>query len=74
MVGALDRISHQPKRYAQICVYRLGRFVGFVLSVNDPSSLYGCPDSAIPNPVPLEPCCHQKKSPQRRVDHSCIMP
>jgi hypothetical protein len=39
MVGALDRLSHQPQRYAQICAYLLGPSTGSVLSVNDPSAL-----------------------------------
>jgi hypothetical protein len=39
MVGALDRLSHQPQRYTQICAYLLGPSVGSVLSIDDPSTL-----------------------------------
>jgi hypothetical protein len=39
MVGALDRLSHQPQKYAQLCACLLGPSAGFVLSVDDPSAL-----------------------------------
>jgi hypothetical protein len=52
MVGALDRLSHQPQKYAQLCVCLLGPSAGSVLSVDDPSTPGECLGSAVPNPVP----------------------
>jgi hypothetical protein len=39
MVGASDKLSHQPQRYAQLYAYVLGPSVGSVISVSDPSTL-----------------------------------
>jgi hypothetical protein len=38
MVGALDRLSHQPQKYAQLYACSLGPSVGSVLSIDDPSA------------------------------------
>jgi hypothetical protein len=38
MVEALDRLSHQPKNYAQLCACLLGHSVGSILSIDDPSA------------------------------------
>jgi hypothetical protein len=74
MVGGLGRLSHQPQKYALPCVCLLGPSADLVPSVNDPPNFRGCPNSTIPNPVPLGLYYHQKKSIQKRVGHNCTMP
>jgi hypothetical protein len=38
MVGALDRLSHQPHKNAQLCACLLGPSAGSMLFVDDPSA------------------------------------
>jgi hypothetical protein len=72
MVATSNRLNHQPQRYDQLCACLLGPFASFAPFVNDPSIPRGCLGSAVSNPIPSEPCCHQMKYPQMIKDHSYI--